>query len=133
MGSKEARHDMADLDRLRRCAKRLKVRRGRRTQVPADVLDEARRLVDDHGFAPVAAALGVHFTTLQRWLEDGVTAGAVSIRSEAQFVEVSLPGPSQIAPVRIEITRPDGCRLMAELVGIEAMTAVLGSFCRPTP
>ena len=104
--------------------------RSHKTQaIPKSLLLNADRLVNKYGTSLVLTTLGVNYTQLKR----ARTTDRVSGRNKKQgmpspFVEVLTTGG--IAPYSIEITRPNGMRLV--LTGAErgVVEAAISGFIR---
>ena len=128
MGRRKAVEESA-LEALRRRARGIKTRPGRRTQVPAGLLQEARSLIAVHGMTAVAAVLGVHYTTSQRWVEQESVSVDLAPRREPKFVEVSLTAGLQASSLRVSIERPDGYRLVVEGLDGASLRPLIDCFC----
>ena len=94
-----------------------KTRRKRSPMAPA-LWDAAASLARTHGIYAIAQALRVSYESLKRHVEQPPRDGSLSRLETPGFVEVpagQLVSSSEVAGTVVEITAPDGARLVVRL------------------
>ncbi len=117
------------VDELAALAQRIRNYRsqhGRRSRLPDDIVAAAIHLAEIHGGPAAAAALGVHYSSMRRWIRRA-NGGKVP-PPKAEFIELSPPSQSFVCARSVEIARPDGCRMLIRDIGSEGIAFLARSF-----
>jgi len=117
------------VDELAALAQRIRDYRsqhGRRCRFRDDIVAAAVHLAEIHGCPATAAALGIHYSSIRRWITRA-SVGKVS-PTKVEFIELSPPSQSLGCGRNVEISRPDGCRMLIRNIGSEGIAFLARSF-----
>ena len=134
MKSQRTDQSLPLLPQIERLHRRLSVWRDRRRRgqrIPEELWQAAAALARVHGVSPVASALRLNYSDLQRrarW-----TAGPGRASAPASFVEVPIARlvPALGSPTVIEWAHPSGSRLTLRVQNTAELLAVVQSMLRP--
>jgi hypothetical protein len=82
-------------------------------RMPEELWAEAVRLAREYGVHPVSKNVEVSYTRLKK-LVDGKNEKCLARQSPPKFVQLSPTRSGSASGTRVEINRPDGCRLLVE-------------------
>jgi len=96
-------------------------------RMPEELWTEAVRLARTYGVHPVSKNVEVSYTRLKQ-LVDGKEERRLARQSPPKFVQISPSRSGSASGTRMEISRPDGCRLSVENVDLQMASEVTAVF-----
>ena len=96
-------------------------------RMPEELWAEAVRLAGEYGVHPVSKNVELSYTRLKK-LVDGKDEKRLARQSPPKFVQISPALSGSASVTRMEISRPDGCRLSVENVGLQMASEVTAVF-----
>ena len=96
--------------------------------MPEELWTEAVGLALEYGVHPVSKNVEISYTRLKKMVDEKKISKASPRQSETSFVQIS-PMKTMSSPLtRVEISRPDGCRLSVENVSVQMASEVTAVF-----
>ena len=99
----------------------------RHRRMPEELWTEAVGLAQEYGVHPVSKNVEVSYTRLKKLVE-GKKENQLSRQSSPEFVQISPARSGSASGARLEINRPDGCRLSVENADVHMASEVTAVF-----
>lgn len=96
-------------------------------RMPEELWTEAVRLAREFGVHPVSKNVEVSYTRLKK-LVDVKDEKRLARQSQPKFVQISPARSGSASRARMEISRPDGCRLSVENADLQMASEVTAVF-----
>lgn len=96
-------------------------------RMPEELWTEAVRLAELYGVHPVSKNVEVSYTRLKK-LVDRKKRNQLARQSSPGFVQISPARSGSASGIRLEISRPDGCRLSVENADVQIASEVTAVF-----